>query len=93
MITIDGQYLRVTGSMRMADARALVEDGSAQLPSGVAIADLSAVREADSAALAILFAWARTQRAKGGSLRVEGAPKGVRALAEMYGVDELIAFA
>ena len=93
MITVDGQYLRVAGSMRIADTRALVEGGNAQLPSGAAIADLSAVQEADSAALAVLFAWTRTQRAKGGSLRVEGAPKGVLALAEMYGVNELIAFA
>lgn len=93
MIVRDGQRLRVEGQMLMANAAALVEEGTAQLPEGEAVADLSAVHEADSSALAVLFAWARAQQGRGGSLRVEGAPTGVLALAEMYGVTDLIKLA
>lgn len=90
MIVRDGQRLRVEGPMLMTNARGLVEAGEAQLPAGDVVADLSAVREADSSALAVLFSWVRTQQSRGGSLRVEGAPAGVLALAEMYGVTELV---
>ena len=90
MVTREGQRLRVEGSMLIADARGLTESGVALLPDGEAIADLSRVEDADSSALAVLFAWARAQQARGGSLRVEGAPKGVLALAAMYDVNELL---
>lgn len=90
MVVRDGQRLRIEGQMLMADARSLTESGVAQLPSGEAVADLSQVTEADSSALAVLFAWAREQQARGGTLRVEGAPRGVRELAAMYDVGELL---
>jgi phospholipid transport system transporter-binding protein len=93
MISRDGQRLRVDGSMRINDAKALVDAGVAELPEGEAIVDLSGVEAADSSALAVIFAWARAQQARGGSLRIEGAPKGVRELADMYGVTELISIA
>lgn len=90
MIERDGQRLRVEVPMLIGNARALSERGAALLPDGEAIIDLSAVADADSSALAVLFSWARVQQAKSGSLRVEGAPRGVVALAEMYGVVDLI---
>lgn len=79
--------------MLIGNARALVDAGTTELPAGEVVVDLGAVVAADSSALAVLFAWSRAQHARGGSLRVEAAPAGVLALAEMYGVTELIAIA
>lgn len=90
MIVCKNNRMQVTVPMVMGNARALVDAGVAALPAGEAIVDLSAVKEVDSSALAILFSWLRTQKARGASLRVEGAPESVRSLAGMYGVDELI---
>lgn len=90
MVEVEGNRLRVQAPMLIANARGLLEAGNALLPAGEVVADLSAVHEADSSALAVLFAWARAQRARGGNLRIEGAPAGVRALADMYGVAELV---
>jgi phospholipid transport system transporter-binding protein len=90
MVVCENNRLQVTVPMVIANAKALVEAGAAALPAGEAVVDLSAVKEVDSSALAILFSWLRTQKARGASLRVEGAPASVRSLASMYGVDELI---
>ena len=90
MIERDGQRLLVKAPMLIGTARVLSEAGAALLPDGEAIVDLSAVADADSSALAVLFSWARVQQARAGSLRVEGAPRGVAALADMYGVADLI---
>lgn len=95
MIERSGNRLTVRAPMTIANARALVEQGGA-LATAVSdadelLVDLGEVREADSAALAILFAWQREQQARGGSLRVENAPAGVLSLAAMYGVADLIA--
>ena len=83
----------VQAPMLVGNARAVHEAGEAVLPAEEAVADLSEVHEADSSALAVIFSWMRIQRARGGSLRVEGAPEGVRTLAEMYGVSDLVSIA
>ncbi|QID18782.1 STAS domain-containing protein [Nitrogeniibacter mangrovi] len=52
--------------------------------------DLSGVTEADSAALALLIELARGVRAGGQTLQVRGMPAGLAALADLYGVSELL---
>lgn len=95
MIERAGNRLTVRAPMTIANARALVEQGGALAGAagdvGELLIDLGQVSEADSAALAILFAWQRERQARGGSLRVENAPPGVVSLATMYGVADLIA--
>lgn len=67
--------------------RALPADGSAVL------IDATALREFDSAALALLLQAARLARAAGRGLEVRGAPLKLRQLARLYGVDELLGLA
>ena len=52
--------------------------------------DLSALTEADSAALAVLVEVVRAARAGGRALEIVGMPAGLRALAELYDLSELL---
>lgn len=94
MIEHSGNRLSVTVPMTIANARALAEQGSAliaQLADGDdLVVDLQDVREVDSAALAIVFAWQRELQAKGRRLRLDNAPASVVSLAGMYGVTDLV---
>ena len=74
----------------MDRAAAVMEAGQAALQGGEVIVDFSLLTAADSSALAVLFAWQREQKKHGGTLRVYGAPKSVRALAALYGVHDLL---
>jgi phospholipid transport system transporter-binding protein len=55
--------------------------------------DLSSVREADSSALAVLFALRRAAAARGRTLTVTNPPPGLLSLAGLYGVAELLPLA
>lgn len=49
--------------------------------------DASALRDYDSAALAVLLQLRRSAQAAGRDLRIKGAPKLLAELAQLYGVD------
>lgn len=82
---------RVVSSMTISQARALLAAGEKQLAGarGELRIDLSAVTEADSAALAVMLGWIRAA-ADRSMLRFIGVPPAVAALADMYGVAELL---
>jgi len=90
MLEVTDHHLRVTTPLTMDKAGAMVNAGRPALQGGEVTVDLSALPEADSSALAVLFAWQREQKANGGSLRVTGAPQGLLALAALYGVTDLL---
>lgn len=83
--------LRVSGSITFANAtRAL-----AQMPvapnSGAALdLDLSALKHADSATLAVLIAWSAAARRAGAALCYRRAPVALRNLARLCDVDALL---
>lgn len=88
------QAWRVTTAMTQSQAAGLLVAGqklltsdSGQHPIRV---DLAAVSEADSSGLAVLLDWLRTARQQGREMRVEGIPTGLRSLAELYGIQELL---
>lgn len=83
MLRLDGALTMDTVAARLADGRALAGQGGF-------VVDFSGVTECDSAALALLFDWMRASRKAGGSLAVRGLPAGLRSLAQLYGVDELL---
>ena len=85
--------LRVTAPMVMANARGLLEAGRSALGDKGVTIDLGAVTEADSAALAIMLGWLRTADALGSKIVFANTPAGVRSLAELYGVAELLPLA
>lgn len=78
--------------LTMTEGRATLE---ALLPrlqtASVAEIDASQLRELDSAAVALLLGCQRQACAQGRTLRIVGAPEKLRKLAQLYGVDELLA--
>jgi len=93
MIEQTGDRLRVTVPMVIGNARALLEAGRSRLGAGENVVDLAAVEEADSSALTVIFAWARSVQAPGSSLRIVNPPASMLSLAELYGVAEFLPLA
>lgn len=89
-MTESANVLAVDGPLNMNTAASWLERGREGLQTGDLLVDFSAVSEADSAALALLLDWMRTAQASGRVLRHTGMPLGMRSLAALYGVDELI---
>lgn len=88
----DGR-LWVTVPMVMVNARSLLEAGRAVFKDDRALIDFAEVAEADSSALAVMLGWLRTAQAEKRSLAFANIPVGVRALADLYGVTELLPLA
>jgi len=86
--------LRVSGAITFTNAaRALAYAPQAPREGSPLAIDLAALENADSATLAVLIAWAATARARGGELRFLRAPQGLRNLAHLCDVDDLLGFA
>jgi phospholipid transport system transporter-binding protein len=90
MIERDGNELRVSGAVTIANAVALCEEGRQQLDGNLVI-DLSKVTEVDSAALSVLFEWRRAAHAKHLELSFRNLPDSMKSLAALYGVADLVA--
>lgn len=82
--------LRLEGPLTMATAQSWLERGRALVTAGNCVLDFSAVSEADSAALALLFDWLRRARAAGHVVSLLHVPAVLGSLAALYGVDELL---
>lgn len=85
--------LRVTGPMRYDAATRLLAAGRAQIDAGLEAIDLGAVAEADSSALAVLFAWLRQARSLNAAPRIVNPPAGLLSLAALYGVEAFLPLA
>lgn len=84
----DGHY-RLDSEFTFVTASRLFEAGAKIIKTGGMLTlDLAGTGEADSAALAVLLGWRRLSGTKG--LRLVNPPPGLRALAQLYGVTELI---
>ena len=73
-----------TATGLLAAGKALLVEG------GVTLFDLAEVTEADSSALALLFAWQRAAKLKGGSVRIAHPPASLLSLAELYDLTDLL---
>lgn len=98
MIEQNGSGLRVSGSMLIADAPALLTAGRGFLrilPTGgdEVVFDLAAVTEADSSALGVIFGLQRSARERGLALRLVNPPAGLLSLASLYGVADALPLA
>ncbi len=80
-----------TGALTFADAAAVFEASrDVPLPAS-GVVDLAALEPADSAALAVMVALSRRAAVSGTRLQFTSIPPGLRALAHVYGVDDLLA--
>ena len=90
MIEQKAGRLAVTVPLVMANARGLLEAGRQFLQPGDVVFDLGEVPSADSSALAVMLGLIRSAEEKGVAVHFSNVPAGVRSLAELYGVAELI---
>lgn len=96
MIEQSGDRLRVTAPMVIANAGALLEAGRSFLRSGRSgetVFDLAAVQETDSSALTVIFAWLRTAREHGATLRIANPPASMVSLASLYSISDFLPLA
>ena len=93
MIVREADRLIVTAPLIMDNARALLEAGRDALLEGEQVIDLCQVVEADSSALAVMLGWMRAASLSRSTLKFANIPAGVRSLAELYGVTELLPLA
>ena len=89
--------LRVTGSMLVADATALLEAGRIFLQTGSEAAevvfDLSSVEETDSSALGVVFGLLRIAHQQGVKMRIAYPPSSMISLAALYGISDSLPLA
>lgn len=83
--------LRVSGAISFANAGKALGQAPQVLRNGKALdLDLSALENADSATLAVLIAWSAQARRQGSTLRYLRAPPGLRNLAHLCDVEDLL---
>ena len=86
----DGNTLKLEGPIHMANARALMGEGTALLGPDIASIDMAGVTEVDSAAVSLLLEWQRQMSKHNTRLRFANLPENVKSLAALYGVTELL---
>ena len=90
MIEREAQRLVVKVPMVMANARNLLEAGRTALQPGEQTFDFKQVADADSSAVAVMLGWLRVANRSRSTVKFAHIPTGVRSLAELYGVTELL---
>ncbi len=90
MIEREAGRLVIKVPMVMANARGLLEAGRSALQPGEQVFDLGQVDDADSSAVAVMLGWLRVAGRSRSTLKFAHIPAGVRSLAELYGVAELL---
>ena len=93
MIERDGERLLIRAPLTMSYARSLLEAGRAAMQPGVQVFDFSGVTEADSSAIAVMLGWLRSASISRSTVKFAQIPTGVRSLAELYGVSDLLPLA
>ena len=89
-----GQVLALTGALSFETIPKVLEESAAyaaraDLPERLTI-DLSGITVVDSAAVALLLEWRRQAAARGKQLAFVNLPSNLLALAQLYGVADLI---
>ncbi len=82
-LVLDGPVTLATHAALRAQAATFVTDGDLEI-------DWSGVEAVDSSALALILHWQRASTARGARAVQTNLPKTLLALAELYGVQELL---
>jgi len=90
MIERQAGRLVVKVPLTLVNARSLLDAGCSALAEGEQVFDFSEVSEADSSALAVMLGWLRAAAATRSTVKFAHIPTGVRSLAELYGLTELL---
>ena len=90
MIRRDGQRLLLDGPVTLATHVALRDAADALLGEDDLNIDWQGVDGVDSSALSLILHWRRRAAAAGHTIEQNNLPSGLTALAELYGVRDLI---
>lgn len=90
MIRRDGARLILAGAVTLATHVELRDAAAALLGDDDIVVDWSAVDAVDSSALCLILSWRRHATAAGRQVEQQHLPVGLTALAELYGVKELL---
>jgi phospholipid transport system transporter-binding protein len=90
MIRCEGKRLIVDGPVKMGSVADLLQQSRPLFLGGCTELDLSGLKEADSAALALLLELRRVAKAEGACLKVKSLPKSLEILADLYGTREIL---
>jgi len=89
-LQVSGGRWQVAGTLSMDTVETVrVASAAIGMPQD-GIIDLAAVDRVDSAGVALVLSWARRAAAEGRPLAFAGMPQSMRALATLYGVEELL---
>lgn len=90
-VASDGARWLYTGALTFADAAGVLAATQALLLPREGVVDCAGMAVADSAAVAVLLALKRRAAAEGATLALANIPAPLAALAEVYGVDGILA--
>lgn len=90
MIRRDGDRLSIEGAVTLETLGPLLDAVRAQSSTGLRAVDVAGVTDADSSLLALLLAIARAVGGTGPRITIENTDPGLRSLAGLYGVDDLL---
>lgn len=91
MIRATPDGLAVAGPVTMNTVAGLVPEGLKHIRSDQdTVIDWTEVTEADSAALSVLLAWTRASQARGRRVILRNGNHNLKALADLYGVADLL---
>jgi phospholipid transport system transporter-binding protein len=92
MIVRQGNRVQISGPVTLENVATLVAE-SAVFEGESVIVDLSGLSAADSSALSLMLEWARRFGGAGKRIEFANLSAGLRSLAELYGVLDLIPIA
>lgn len=94
MITRSGNQLQVSGSVTMATATILFNEGLSLRENGSEnsslVIDLAKLEKVDSSAVSVMLVWMRDAQRNKVTLRFANVPDNLMSLAKLYGVAELL---
>lgn len=80
----------VSGPVTLQSVTGVLREGIIHVRDGISVVDLSEVTGLDSSLLAALLAWIREARDRNHPISVSHFPIGLKTLAQLYGVEELL---
>jgi len=90
-VAIDGDVLSVSGAVDFNTARQILEQVQAKLvQGGPGIIDLGGVNSTNSAGLAVMVEWLSVAKREGLEIKFRNVPSGLKELAKVCQVDELL---
>lgn len=90
-MSVETSRFATGATLTHASAKSALAAGLARIEAGAAAVDCAPLTQFDSSALAVLLAWRRAARSRGGMLEILNVPAGLASLAQVYGIDSLFA--